>query len=68
MVQHSINIRSAVEQCQRRNQQVPKSQAPLGTINADYPFQKLSWDVMGPLPTSMKGNEYILVVIDLFSK
>ena len=47
------DIRSAVEkceQCQRRNQPVPKSQAPLGTINADYPFQKLSWDIMGPLP------------------
>ena len=36
------DIRTAVvkcEQCQRRNQPVPKSQAPLGTINADYPFQ-----------------------------
>ena len=56
------------EQCQRCNQPMPKSQAPLGTINADYPFQKLSWDIMGPLPTSMKGNKYILVVTDLFSK
>ena len=65
------DIRTAVvkcEQCQRRNQPVPKSQAPLGTINADYPFQKLSWDIMGPLPTSMKGNKYTLVVTDLFSK
>ena len=43
-----------------------KSQAPLGTINAGYPFQKLSWDIMGPLPTSMRGN--ILVVTDLFNK
>ena len=47
---------------------MPKSQAPLGTINADHPFQKLSWDIMGPLPTSMKRNKYILVVTDLFIK
>ena len=46
---------------------MPKSQAPLG-INADHPFQKLSWDIMGPLPTSIKGNKCILVVTDLFSK
>ena len=43
-------------------------QAPLGTITAEYPFQKLSWDIMGPLPTSSKGHCYILVLTDLFTK
>ena len=28
----------------------------------------ISWDIMGPLPTSTKGNKYILVITDLFSK
>ena len=46
---------------------MPKSQAPLGTINADNPFQKLSWDIMSPLPTSTRGNKCILVVTNIFS-
>ena len=65
------DVREAVEKCevcQRCNHPVPKPQAPLGTISSDYPFQKLSWDIMGPLPTTLKGNQYILVVTDLFSK
>ena len=28
----------------------------------------ISWDIMGPLPLSSKGNKYILVITDLFSK
>ena len=30
--------------------------APLGTITSDYPFEKLSWDIMGPLPLSSAEN------------
>ena len=56
------------EPCQRRNRPPQKPQAPLGTITAEYPFQKLSWDIMGPLLTSSKGHCYILVVTDLFTK
>ena len=54
--------------CQRRNSPPQKVRAPLGTIQAEYPFQKLSWDIMGPLPASSKGYKYILVVTDLFTK
>ena len=32
------------------------------------PFERLPWDIMGPLPTSTKGNKYILVITDLFTK
>eukprot|EP00731_Ephydatia_muelleri_P003232 Em0001g3232a len=65
------DIREAVkkcEACQRRNTPVPVPQAPLGTIKSEYPFQRLSWDIMGPLPATSCGNKYILVVTDLFSK
>ena len=55
-------------QCQQSNPPNPKPQAPLRTITANYPFQKLSMDIMGPLPKTDKGNKYILVVTDLFSK
>ena len=53
------------EQCQQSN---PVPRAPLGTIKANCPFEKISWDIMGPLPTSSKGKKYILVVTDIFSK
>ena len=56
------------EQCQKRNNPQPLPQAPLGTISASYPFEKISWDIMGPLPITERGNKYILVVTDLFSK
>ena len=64
-------IRDAVrscDSCQRRNSPVPAPQAPLGTIKSEHPFQRLSWDIMGPLPTTPRGHKYILVVTDLFSK
>ena len=59
---------SSCQQCQRRNPPLPGPRAPLGTIKTNHPFKKLSWDIMGPLPTSSKGYQYILVVTDLFSK
>ena len=54
--------------CQQRNPPQPHPKAPLGTISASYPFEKVSWDIMGPLPTSESGNKYILVITDLFTK
>ena len=55
-------------QCQKRNPAQSQPNAPLGTNKATYPFEKVSWDIMGPLPTSKSGNNYILVVRDLFTK
>ena len=54
--------------CQRCNPPTPSPRAPLGTITATFPFEKISWDIMGPLPRSSKGNQYILVITDIFSK
>ena len=53
--------------CQQRKMPQSSWPAPLGTIEANYPFQKLSWDLMGPLPPS-KQYRYILVVSDIFTK
>ena len=56
------------ERCQKRNSPQPNPSAPLGTIQATEPFEILSWDIMGPLPTTTQGNKYILVVTDIFTK
>ena len=37
------------EQCQNCNPPQPNPAAPIGTITASRPFEKLSWDIMGPL-------------------
>ena len=60
-------IKECVE-CQQRNPPQPHPRAPLGTIVAAHPFQKISWDIVGPLPQSESGNKYILVVTDMFTK
>ena len=38
------------------------------TFRATHPFERLCWDIMGPLPVTPRGNQYILVVTDLFTK
>ena len=40
----------------------------MGTITATYSFEKISWDIMRPLPPTPRGHQYILVVTDLFTK
>lgn len=49
---HELDIEKWVRECQRceqRNAPQPKPQAPLRTIKATRPFEKISWDIMGHL-------------------
>ena len=55
------------EECQKRNSP-PTAPAPLVPIVASSPFEKVAWDIMGPLPETKRGNKYILVLTDLFTK
>ena len=61
------NIVQQCERCQKRTNPVPTQHAPIGTIESNHPFEKLSWDIMGPLPAAASGCRYILIVTDLFS-
>nr|CAI5851281.1 unnamed protein product [Callosobruchus analis] len=36
--------------------------------NINFPFQLVSCDLLGPYPRSKSGNQYLLVVIDWFTK
>jgi len=42
--------------------------APASSFIPDSPWQLISADLMGPYPKTAKQNEYILVVLDMFSK
>jgi len=43
-------------------------QTPLTPFCSGYPFEAISIDITGPHPKSARGNEYMITVIDLFSK
>ena len=62
------NIVQQCERCQKRTNPVPTQHTPIGTIESNHPFEKLSWDIMGPLPAAASGCRYVLVVTDLFTK
>jgi len=55
--------------CESRKTPAPTARAPL--IQDDcpsFPLEKVAIDIMGPLPTTARGNRYIVVVCDYFTK
>ena len=46
----------------------PIKKHPPDSLNGGYPFEKISIDITGPLPTASHGEKYILGIIDNFSK
>jgi hypothetical protein len=58
-------IRSC-DRCQRRGRhRIP---GPLHPIPVGEPFSKIGIDIVGPLPITTKGNRYIVVTTDYFTK
>ena len=56
------------QQCARYHRGALPRQAQLQTPTAGEPWQKVSIDITGPHPKSAKQNQYILTVVDHFSK
>ncbi|BHF61375.1 hypothetical protein SprV_0100434900 [Sparganum proliferum] len=46
----------------------PTQRTPLQPIQAGYPNEIVGVDLMGPMPPSPRGNRYILVLVDFFTK
>ncbi len=53
--------------CAARKQTRP-AKAPLGQAPAGEPMEKVSIDILGPLPLTDNGNRYVLVINDCFTK
>ncbi len=53
--------------CQSRSMPVPHCVAPLQTIHASRPFEKVAADIT-ELPVSPSGHKYVLVLQDYFTK
>ena len=45
-----------------------KYRAPLHPIETGFPFERIAMDIMSPLSKTGRGNKYILVVSDYFTK
>jgi hypothetical protein len=55
--------------CQVNKLLGPKGRAPMEiTTTAEHPFEKCSLDIVGPLPETNRGNNYILTFQDDLSK
>lgn len=56
------------DRCQSRKGPKPKRKGKLRKYNTGEPLQRIAIDIMGPLPTTERGNKYIVVIADYFSK
>ena len=54
--------------CNRSKHLCRKSRAPLQSFTTGAPMEKCHMDILGPLPESRKGNKYVLLMVDQFTK
>ena len=66
MFQEIKEFVESCDACQRKNPAV-KSQ-PLHPIKVTGPFDQIGIDIVGRLPKSKRGNQYIIVAVDYFTK
>jgi len=63
----SLELKRCPECAQYHRGKAPR-QTPLRPFNAGEPFVVISVDITGKHPKSLRANEYIVTVVDLFSK
>lgn len=56
------------EDCNRRKSPIPSAKSPLITHLVKRPLERVALDILGPLPLTERGNKYIMVVSDYFTK
>jgi transposase InsO family protein len=53
--------------CQKRRPRT-EGKAPLYHVGAGNPGECIAMDILGPLPLTVRGNQYIIVLSDMFTK
>lgn len=56
------------QKCAQRNPPRKKPRAPLVTSRCGYPMERVAMDIVGPLPRTKRGNRFIIVVNDYFTR
>jgi hypothetical protein len=54
--------------CQARKKPVPPYRAPMVNSHVSEPLERVAIDVLGPLPLTVRGNRYIVVLADYFTR
>lgn len=55
--------------CAKRKSPTRRPRAALANFNyVGFPMERVAIDIMGPLPMSKRGNKFVLVVTDYFTK
>jgi transposase InsO family protein len=62
------DVKLALDHCPVCIRQLPPVVRPLHPIRVNGAFERVSIDFIGPLPTTLTGNRYILVAIDHLTK
>ncbi|CAG2213721.1 unnamed protein product [Mytilus edulis] len=57
-----------IGQVLERKKPIPKRKAPMQVKESGYPMERIAMDILGELPASEKGNKYILVISDYYTK
>ena len=58
----------ACEACTKRKDQTKTKRAPMEIVRSGYPMERIAVDILGELPETDRGNRYILVIGDYFTK
>ena len=56
------------EICNKCKKSDKKGRCPMTEYQAGAPMERVHLDFLGPLPKSKQGNEYVLVIVDQFTK
>ena len=56
------------EKCSKRKESIRTKEAPMQIVRSGYPFERIAIDILGKFPITEKGNKYILVIGDYFTK
>ena len=59
---------SGCEIRQKGKEPIPSKRAPMQVARCGYPMERIAVDIMGELPETERGNKYVLVVSDYFTK
>ena len=54
--------------CQQLKDPLPRKHTELQPMPVSAPLDRIQLDIVGPLPTTQNGNNYILVLCDYFTK
>ena len=54
--------------CNSRKSPSHKARAPMEICQTQRPMQRVAMDILGPLPETPRGNKYILVISEYFTK